>query len=179
MKKSFDDLKRDLKFSPTLTILLTIFITVLFFLQPEEAPEKYGLAIEVVLVEPWRLITNHFIHFSTGHFLMNAMGLIFLGGILETAGMERRYMVGGIVLAMIFSDLFILFSQTLSPSLVAGFSGIVYGYIGMMRYVVGRKGVLGLAILFFGFGIVTSGSNIAWSGHIGGFIGGLILGEEI
>ena len=179
MKKSLEDIKRDIKYTPFLTVILMVFITVLFFLQPEGAVERYGLALRAILAEPWRLVTNHFVHFDVSHFMMNALGLVFLGMLLENAGMKRKHILGGILLAIVFSDLFILFSQTIRPSLVAGFSGIVYGFIGMTRSIVGRKGVLGLAFLFFGVGALISGSNIAWSGHIGGFIGGLILAENV
>lgn len=178
MKKKIKDIKRELKYSPSLTIGLMIFITILFFLQPEDAALKYGLTIKAVSAEPWRLITSHFVHLGESHFLMNALGLIFLGGILENAGVKRKHMLQGIVMALVFSNLFILMSQIVRPSLVIGFSGIVYGLIGMMVSIVGWRGVLGLAVLFFGFGILTAGGNIAWSGHIGGFIGGLIIGRE-
>ena len=177
MKKSLEDIKRDLEYSPSLTIGLAILITLLFSLQPEGAVEKYGLAMEALPSEPWRLVTNHFIHFDPSHFLKNALGLVFLGGILENAGLKKKHILLGVFMAMIFSDLAILTSQSINPSIVTGFSGIVYGFIGMMKSVVGWKGILGLAIVFFGFGVLMSGSNIAWSGHIGGFIGGLIVGE--
>lgn len=178
MRKSLEDIKLNLKYSPCLTFMLAGFITVLFLLQPEDSVMKYGLAIQVAFEEPWRFVTNHFVHAGATHFMMNFLGLVFLGGILENAGVKRIHILQGILMAMVFSDLFILISQTIRPSIVVGFSGIIYGFIGLMVSIVGWRGVLALAILFFGFGILIMGPNIAWSGHIGGFIGGLILGGK-
>lgn len=178
MGESLEEIKLHLKYSPLLTIALAVLITTLSFLQPENAVEKYGLALQVAFVQPWRFVTNHFVHAGATHFTMNLLGLVFLGGILENAGVKRKHMLQGILMAMVFSDLFVLISQAIEPSIVVGFSGTIYGFISMMVSIVGWRGVLVFAILFFGFGALTRGPNIAWSGHIGGFVGGLLVGEK-
>ncbi|MFP4005782.1 MAG: rhomboid family intramembrane serine protease [Candidatus Hadarchaeia archaeon] len=179
MNKKLQNLKLELKYSPILTIGTTILITIIFLFQPENAVDKYGLTLKLISKEPWRLITNHFVHIDESHFLMNAIGLIFFCGILENTGVKRNHIIQGIIYSVIFSDLFVLSSQLIRPSIVIGFSGVVYGLIGMMILLLDWRGILGLVIIFFGLGALMMGSNIAWSGHLGGFIGGLILGNRI
>lgn len=179
MKKYLEDVKRKLEWYPTLTILLAFLITVFFILQPENAVYKYGLSLRIVLEEPWRLFTCHFIHLSETHYLMNVLGIILIGSLLEYTGTLRKHILLGIVTAILTTDAAILIVQTIQMSIVGGFSGVIYGFVGMMVSVVGWRGMVALGALFFGFGLLMLEQNIAWSAHVGGFIGGLIVGKII
>ncbi len=179
MKEFLKKLKNWLEWYPTLSILLTITITIIFLSQPPEAVYEYGLFWGFVPEEPWRLVTSHFIHIEETHFLMNALGVIILGGLLELTGVKRKYILLGIGMSIITTNIAILAVQIFRPSIVGGFSGVIYGFVGMLVSIVGWGGIIALGAWFFGFGFLFLGENIAWSAHIGGFIGGLIVGKII
>jgi len=186
MVSKFRKIKRELKWYPLVTILFIVLTTLAFFLQPENAVEKYGMALPLLASEPWRLITSHFIHGGVAHFFSNLVGLLFFGTILEQAGVEKKMIVLGILFTIFSTSLFTVYSQIFRYAvfsggipLVVGFSGVVYGLIGMMSALVGRKTVIAFVVLFFLFDILMMRTNIAWSAHIGGLVGGLIVGKRI
>lgn len=177
---------RELKWYPAVTIFFIILTTLAFFLQPENAIEKYGMSLPLLKSEPWRLITSHFIHAGTTHFFSNLIGLMFFGTILEQAGVEKKMIVLGILFTIFTTSLFTVYSQIVRYAifssgfpLVVGFSGVVYGLIGLMSSLVGRKTIIAFVALFFLFDLLTMKTNIAWSAHIGGLIGGLVIGKRI
>jgi len=105
---------------------------------------------------------------------------------LEQAGVEKKMIVLGILFTIFSTSLFTVYSQIFRYAvfsggipLVVGFSGVVYGLIGMMSALVGRKTVIAFVVLFFLFDILMMRTNIAWSAHIGGLVGGLIVGKRI
>lgn len=186
MKERFRKWKRELKWYPTLTIIFVIIITVIFILQSETAVDDYGMTLPLVSSEPWRLITSHFIHVNESHFISNAIGLVFFGTILEQAGVKKKHILLGILTAMLMATTFVVYSHLirviLDPSIipnVVGFSGVIYGLLGLMRTVIGKKAVITLAVLFFLFDMLAGPANIAWSAHLGGLVGGLIVGKKI
>lgn len=179
MNGILESIKRKLKWYPTLSVFLAILVTIFFILQPQNAVIKYGLSWGTVLREPWRLITCHFIHIGETHYLMNTLGIIIIGSLLEYGGLKRKHILLGIGFSILTTDLFALFVQIFRPSIVGGFSGVIYGFVGLMIVMVGWGGIIALGSLFFGIGILTLGSNIAWGAHLGGFIGGLIIGKMI
>lgn len=186
MSNRLEKTSSKLKWYPVVTIFFVILTTLAFFLQPENAAEKYGMALPLIRSEPWRLITSHFVHAGSTHFLSNLIGLVFFGTILEQAGMEKKKMVLGILVALFTTTLFTVYSQifgylvfSVGFPLVVGFSGIIYGLIGLMSSLMGRKAVVAFVLLFFLFDILMMRTNIAWSAHIGGLVGGLIVGKRI
>lgn len=179
VKEFLENVKRKLEWYPTLSVLLAILITVIFLSQTREAVQRYGLFWGFVPGEPWRLVTCHFIHSGKEHFLMNALGIIVLGGLLELTGVKRKHILLGMVMAMITADITTLGVQMVKPSIVVGSSGIIYGFVGMLISIVGWGGMIALGAVFFGYGPLLLGQNIAGSAHIGGFLGGLIIGKLI
>ncbi len=186
MANKLKNIIRELKWYPSVTIFFIILTSAAFFLQPENAVEKYGMALPLLKSEPWRLLTSHFIHGGMTHFFSNLIGLLFFGTILEQAGVEKKMIVLGILFAIFTTSLFTVYSQIFRYAifssgfpLVVGFSGVVYGLIGLMSSLVGRKAILAFVALFFLFDILMMRTNIAWSAHIGGLVGGLVIGKRI
>ena len=135
----------------------------------------------------WRLVTCIFIHGGIMHLLMNMIGLVLAGLILES-------MIGSIY----FSGIFFITGITASLSslwwneqvISVGASGAVFGLFGALCTVilVGRrssyesnKGLLVFLIpyilLNLLFGLVIPGIDNA--GHIGGLLSGGVLGSII
>ena len=137
----------------------------------------------------WRLLTAMFIHFGILHFLFNAWALFVLGQEVEALYGSSRfaliYFLGGLFGGM--ASYFLAPADWLTvPS--AGASGAIFAVIGAdiaffarNRQALGRLGrqrLGSLAIivainLVFGF---TPGSSINNYAHLGGLIGGLVLG---
>lgn len=177
-------LKKKLEWYPTLTLSLALLIIALFSLQPSDpelAFERYGLYIGAIINQPYRLLTNHFIHYGSEHLILNTLFLLFFGMRLEyLGGVKKSDLLAGVLVSMMTADLGVFISQIVfGPTLVAGFSGVVFGFLGMHLFVTDSWwGMVGLGAWYVGvMFLFTWGSNIAWGGHIGGFVGGLIAAD--
>ena len=146
---------------------------------------RFGAIVPVLIWEMgeyYRLLTSMFVHFGWMHLLMNLVGLFIFGTRVE------RYYGTGIFLLIYFvagisGSLASLF-LTPSPFIGAGASGAIYGLVGaafsytkytgkpmdmINNYVVIVYILVGLLI-----GFVTP--NIGHWAHIGGLIGGALVG---
>ena len=148
---------------------------------------QYGAMFPpAVLGGQWyRLITSSFIHFDIAHLFNNMLLFITLGSYLERAFGKIRYIIfffSAAVLSSLASMFHMIYSKDLAFS--AGASGIVFGMIGALLYMVIRnKGrfqnltirrfmIMILLSLYFGF--VTAGVDNA--AHVGGLCAGFLLG---
>lgn len=138
--------------------------------------------------EWYRLFTGMFIHANEVHLLFNALALWSFGRSIEalfgTARFALIYILGGLTGS--------LASLLLTRGFSVGASGAIFAIFGaeMIFLFVNRKllgataqqefrNLVGLAVLNFGFGILSSFSNSGvridnWA-HIGGFFGGIAL----
>jgi membrane associated rhomboid family serine protease len=128
--------------------------------------------------EWWRVVTSGFLHISWEHFFSNMLALLVLGLLLGNALGAARFAaiyLGSLVAGGLFVLLF-------SPdSLTVGASGAVFGLAGAGLVVAWRQRrwlflilVVGWAVTNLLFTISTPGISIA--GHIGGLLGGALLG---
>ncbi|TFB49864.1 rhomboid family intramembrane serine protease [Cryobacterium tagatosivorans] len=130
--------------------------------------------------EPWRMLTSVFLH-STGfifHVLLNMYMLWIFGPQLEAMLGRWRflvlYLLGGLA-----GSLGVLFLA--DPRVgVVGASGAIFGLVGAMLVIQRRLGgnttqLLVLLGINFVIGFLP-GVNIAWQAHLGGLVGGAILG---
>lgn len=133
--------------------------------------------------EPWRLFTSMFLHFGIIHLAVNMYGLFNLGKILESPlGVPRFllvYFLCGVLagLASLFFNLY---------SISAGASGAIFGLYGYLltAEILGSlndREKLGTVIVNFIVFVVinafvTAQFSVDLSGHIGGFVGGVLLG---
>jgi len=175
---------------PVLTFLLIAINAVILLLVylagfPENimVPREFGAIFPDDIFEygEWyRLFTAMFIHFGVGHFLANVMGLVVFGTRVERYFGRIAFLVIYIFAGLLGS----LFSLFITTGYAAGASGAIYGLIGAIfiyTRLTGRAVELMnwyTLFMFIGVGIamgfVTEGVDNA--GHLGGLIGGLIIG---
>jgi membrane associated rhomboid family serine protease len=128
--------------------------------------------------EWWRVLTSGFLHVSWEHFFSNMVALFLLGLLLGNALGAARFVIiylGSLIVGGLFVLLF-------SPdSLTVGASGAVFGLAGAGLVVAWRQHrwiyfflVAAWAITNLVFSISTPGISVA--GHVGGLLGGALLG---
>jgi rhomboid protease GluP len=134
--------------------------------------------------EYWRLFAAIFIHIGFMHLLFNGYALYSLGPQIEGLFGHARFLV-----IYFFSGLAgSVASYSLSESLSAGASGAIFGLIGAWaiflaghREQFGRRGQQALTqvamVILFNLGLTFTVPGIDVWGHLGGLIGGLILGR--
>lgn len=134
--------------------------------------------VEGVAEGQWyRLLTAMFLHGSYIHIIFNMLSLWWIGGPLEAALGRVRYLALYFVSGLAGSALTYLIAASNQPSL--GASGAIFGLFGatailMRRLNYDMRPVIALLVinLIFTFGW----SNIAWQAHIGGLVGGVVIG---
>ncbi|MGW1757492.1 rhomboid family intramembrane serine protease [Streptomyces mirabilis] len=135
-------------------------------------------SVEGVAEGQWyRMLTAMFLHGSYIHILFNMLSLWWIGGPLEAALGRARYLALYFVSGLAGSALTYLVAAPNQPSL--GASGAIFGLFGatavlMRRLNYDMRPVIALLVinLIFTFGW----SNIAWQAHIGGLVGGVVVG---
>ncbi|MFC4224375.1 rhomboid family intramembrane serine protease [Lysinibacter cavernae] len=135
--------------------------------------------------EPWRMITSMFAH-STGfllHIVFNMYTLWIFGRMLESFLGKLRfaalYLVAGFAgSVMVLLSGYMNIDYLRTP--VVGASGAIFGLMGAFLIVqrkLGSNVTQLLVLLAINFGIsFMPGTNIAWQAHVGGFIGGVVIG---
>ncbi len=124
----------------------------------------------------WQLITSAFAHVEIWHIAFNMLALWFLGPQLELALGRARFLALYLVSGLAGSVVVLWFANETTATL--GASGAIFGLMGGLLVVAQKVGgdVQGLigwlainAVLTF---LVPS---VSWQGHLGGFVGGLIV----
>lgn len=84
-----------------------------------------------LVVRPWTLVTYGFTHISILHFIMNMLGLYWLGGIIQEFLGEKKFMniyllgaIGGGVLFLLAYNIFPYFHDKMIP--MVGASGAIF-----------------------------------------------------
>lgn len=131
----------------------------------------------------WRLFTANFIHIGIAHLLFNMFALFQLGRQVEALYGSRRF----VILYLLSGISGAVFSYMLTQGRSAGASTALFGLFGALvvyfyrhRKMFGQLGQqqlinLGIILLINIIIGLTPGSNIDNWGHLGGFVGGLIL----
>lgn len=126
----------------------------------------------------WRIVTSGFLHASLWHVALNLVFIWFLGRSLEPAiGTARFIVVYGA--SLLCGSLGVLL---LEPNSVAvGASGAAFGLMGALIVEARSRGIdlwatglIQIALLNFAFTFL--GTNIAVGAHLGGFVGGVLVG---
>lgn len=185
----------DRKYVPWVTVFLLLAnLGVFFFLQPNLGSQDYGLV--PADPQPWSWLTHMFLHGDLGHLLGNMLFLWLVGYVLESGAGHLRFLglyLGGGLLAV---GLFWALNRSSSTPLI-GASGAISGIMGAMCLMYGLYRIkvfinLGfffhyvslpaLALLPFWLGkeiyymLSYPESNVAFTAHIGGLLGGAFLG---
>jgi rhomboid protease GluP len=147
---------------------------------------RFGAKVNQLINEGqvWRLFTAMFLHIGILHLAINSYSLYVMGTVLEPLLGWRRYLAVYVLAGLCGS----LASYWFNPrALSAGASGAIFGLVGALgmffflhRKVFGETarrmmmnvGLIAAINLFFGL----SASGIDNFAHIGGFVGGLVLG---
>ena len=169
--------------------VLMIVWGVNFMLPDNESLLKWGANFRPLTLEgeSWRLITNCFLHIGIFHLLMNMYALLYIGLLLEPhlgkARFSAAYLLTGIT-ASIAS----LWWHDLTIS--AGASGAIFGMYGVFLAMLttnlieksARKALLTSIAVFVGYNILNGlkpNSGIDNAAHIGGLLGGLVIGYAL
>lgn len=134
--------------------------------------------------EYWRFITCNFIHIDFFHFIMNAYAFYELGGFFERLFGPVNYLIV-IFVSMLLSALMCYSASELSNryayTITIGASGVVYGFFGAivaLGYLLGGayasllQNSLDVIIINFVYTLINP--QISKTGHLGGFIGGIV-----
>jgi membrane associated rhomboid family serine protease len=127
--------------------------------------------------EPWRLLTNAFLHDGIFHIALNMIALVLLGQQLEQILGRGRYLALYLVSALGGGVAFYLFGATNSYQL--GASGAIFGLFSAFYLVAKRLQVDASSILMtIGINLVLTVliPGISLWGHIGGLITGAVIG---
>lgn len=135
--------------------------------------------------EPWRLITNCFLHIGIIHLLLNMYALIYIGILLEPYLGKVRFLFA-YLLTGICASMFSLWWHDLTVS--AGASGAIFGMYGVFLAMLTtdlihqevRKNLLASMVVFVAYNLLNGlRGGIDNAAHIGGLLGGLAIGYAL
>jgi membrane associated rhomboid family serine protease len=185
--------RRSDNIAPVLAIIILCFLvfiaTKVAEMMGHDIVPLLGLQTASFLERPWTIVTNLFMHGSIWHILFNMITLYFFGTFLirlvGTRDFLIIYFLGGIV-GNIFFMLFAYFYFLTSPySIVIGASGAVFALGGALALLTPRLRVFVFPIpvpmplwvaVIGGFVILVFVGGVAWQGHLGGLVFGLLAG---
>ncbi|MFP3467216.1 rhomboid family intramembrane serine protease [Leifsonia sp. SIMBA_070] len=128
--------------------------------------------------EPWRMLTSVFAHANIIHIALNMYTLWVFGMALEPLLGRARYLALFLISGFAGSLGVLLLASPVQP--VLGASGAIFGMFGAFFIIQRRLGgnatqILVLVALNLAIGFLP-GFNIAWQAHVGGLIGGFLVG---
>jgi membrane associated rhomboid family serine protease len=129
--------------------------------------------------EYWRLVTTGFLHASFFHVAFNMVFIWFIGRSLEPAIGSARFVVA-YGTSLLCGSLGVLLLEF--DSAAVGASGAAFGLLGALidearslGIDLWSTGLIQIALLNFAFTFLP-GTNIAIGAHLGGFVGGILVG---
>ena len=168
-------------------VVILILMYIAGFPEDMWVPARFGAIVPNYIFEygEWfRLFTAMFVHFGVAHLFANLTGLLVFG-----TRVERYFGRMAFCVTYVFSGLMgSLFSLYFTTGYAAGASGALYGLIGA---IFAYTRITGKAIelmnwyilfLFIGIGIAMgfmAPQGVDNFGHLGGLIGGLIVGTAM
>lgn len=169
---------------PTVTysiIGITLFVYLLQFVSGNVITNLLlyaGVYSQPANFEPWRLLTTALVHGSIFHVLLNMYTLWIFGQFLENLLGRGRYLALYLLSALAGSLGVLFLADPFTP--VVGASGAIFGLMGAFLVIQRRLGGNAKQLLvLIGINLVIGfipGLNIAWQAHVGGIIGGALLG---
>jgi membrane associated rhomboid family serine protease len=126
----------------------------------------------------WQLLTSVFTHVQLWHIGFNMLALYLLGPQLEMVLGRARFLALYLLSGLAGSATVYWLSGVNAPTL--GASGAIFGLMGGLLIVAlkVRGDVRSLLALVAVNAVITAlgASYISWQGHLGGFVGGVVLG---
>ena len=130
---------------------------------------------------PWQLVTSMFTHVDIWHIGFNMLALWFIGPQLEGAIGRVRYLALFFLSGLIGSTFVYWLAPLHTPTI--GASGAIFGLLGALLLIaIKAKADLSQLLMWIGinFVITVLGRGfISWQGHLGGFVGGALIGAMI
>jgi len=182
--------------APVLAIIILCFLVYIASILPRFLDflnynifELLGLQPATFTHMPWAIVTNLFVHGSIWHLLFNMLTFYFFGTFLLRLVSIRTFLIiyflGGIV-GNIFFMISAFFWFLASPySIVIGASGAIFALGGTLTMLTPRLRVFVFPIpvpmplwvaVIGGFVILSFVGGVAWQGHLGGLVLGLLAG---
>jgi membrane associated rhomboid family serine protease len=128
----------------------------------------------------WQLVTSMFTHVEVLHIGFNMLALYFLGPMLENVLGRARFLAVYLVSGFAGSAAVMLFSNPHGQTL--GASGAIFGLMGALAVVALKvRGQVQSVLTWIALNLVLTFtvSGISWQGHIGGLVGGVVLGTAM
>jgi membrane associated rhomboid family serine protease len=124
----------------------------------------------------WQLVTSMFTQVAVLHIGFNMLFLWLLGPQLELLLGRVRYLGLYLLAGLVGSAAVYWLSPEFSPTL--GASGAIFGLMGaLLVFALKAHADVSQLMMWIGLNIAFTffGTNISWQGHLGGFLGGVVL----
>jgi len=128
----------------------------------------------------WQLVTSLFTHVEALHIGFNMLALYFLGPMLETVLGRSRFLAVYLVSGLAGSAAVMVLSDPHGQTL--GASGCIFGLMGALAVVALKvRGQVQSVLMWIGLNLVFTFtvSGISWQGHMGGLVGGAVIGAAM
>jgi membrane associated rhomboid family serine protease len=125
---------------------------------------------------PWQLLTSMFTHVEVFHIGFNMLALWILGPQLELVLGRVRYVGLYLLSGLVGSAAVYWLSDEASATL--GASGAIFGLMGALLVLAYKvKADVSQLLMWIGLNAALTffGRGISWQGHVGGFVGGVVL----
>jgi membrane associated rhomboid family serine protease len=128
----------------------------------------------------WQILTSAFTHVQPLHIGFNMLALYFLGPMLENVLGRARFLALYLVSGIAGSAAVMLLSNANGQTL--GASGCIFGLMGALAVIALKvRGQVQQIMVWIGLNLVFTFTvgGISWQGHIGGLVGGALLGAAM
>jgi len=128
----------------------------------------------------WQVVTSGFTHVAVWHIGFNMLALWFLGPQLEAVFGRIRFLA--LYLVSLLTGSAVVLWASPEFQLTMGASGAIYGLFGALLVVARKIGAdLRSLVMIIGLNVVMTFTvpHISWQGHLGGFIGGVLVGAVL
>lgn len=167
-----------------LVFIIMVLMGVNAFNPDGESLVRWGANFKPITTngEPWRLLTNCFLHIGFFHLLMNMYALVYIGAMLEPYLGKTRF-IAAYLLAGLGASAASLWWYDLTIS--AGASGAIFGMYGVFLALLTtdlihkdiRKSILTSISIFVGYNLLNGlKGGIDNAAHIGGLLSGVVIG---
>jgi membrane associated rhomboid family serine protease len=167
-----------------LIFILMVISGVNFFLPDNDSLIRWGANFRPITLggEPWRLVTNCFLHIGIIHLLFNMYALIYIGLLLEPFLGKTRFLSAYLLTGLVASLTSIAWHDL---TISAGASGAIFGMYGVFLAMLTtnfiekatRKAFLSSIAIFVTYNLLNGlKEGVDNAAHIGGLVSGLIIG---
>lgn len=143
-----------------------------------------ALRVPMIAGEPWRLLTNTFLHWGAFHLVSNMIGLGLFGPAFERLVGTTRFVALWLAAGLAGSAATVLTASGNGLTIAAGASGSVFGLLGAYLFIGWRtrhtpagaarlRQASTLLLINFVYGVVTP--NIGMAAHLGGTVAGVVI----